>query len=111
MGKPKVGFWRKRSTGIAKDVFKRCIFDPKPGDTDTPEAKLEQNRMRPCVGSGSGEEDGDNVTMAEEKCNEGIGYQTTCKDREAGGVEMICRLCATCMPGYKRSGNPGECKP
>ena len=44
-----------------------------------------------------------------ETCNEALGYRETCIDRITGNATR-CRLCASCLPGFKRHGGGAQCK-
>ena len=43
-----------------------------------------------------------------ERCHEEIGYLNNCTSNN--GKIMRCRLCATCKPGFKRTGSNTKCK-
>ena len=45
----------------------------------------------------------------QEACNEAIGYRQSCIDYHTG-ENVRCRLCASCMKGYKRGKLRGECE-
>ena len=44
----------------------------------------------------------------EEKCDESRGYANACQDEY--GKPSRCRLCATCMKGYKRKSSSAQCQ-
>eukprot|EP00949_MAST-11_sp_MAST-11-sp1_P003067 g3067.t1 len=108
--KAEMGYWRYEEAGIGEDAFVPCLYDPQPSANEKDEAKIEEiNKQRPCLGARAGSEPDSNLTAVTEGCNEAQGYQQQCANRSSG-LPMACRLCATCAPGYKRSGDPGQCK-
>ena len=44
-----------------------------------------------------------------ETCNEELGYREICIDPNTNNVTR-CRLCASCLPGFKRHGGGTRCK-
>lgn len=48
-------------------------------------------------------------SLAVEACNEAQGYRERCKDYHTG-YEVKCRLCASCVRGYRRGKLRGECE-
>ena len=48
------------------------------------------------------------TNMNIERCHEEIGYLNNCTSNN--GELVRCRLCATCKPGFKRTGSNTKCK-
>ena len=121
--RPKYGWWRLHETNenthnhppkclnteanqkkaLPICIFQKCLYPHACHGAPNPD-KYKMKRM-----TGNGIYDPANVTSNfKETCNEKQGYRQNCTDRHTKNTR--CRLCATCKPNYKRTGNGVECK-